>query len=147
MRNGNLTPTASATALTMPYNSYLITNTNYSWSGSTLTIATAGTYLISASINMLASSYADRVTGRLRTLVNNTYVAGADAEAFFYLMSNAYGNFESCIITQFPRVFAAGDTLEIQITVRKAAETPAFTSTFSGLLLAGGNSLTVEKIN
>ena len=54
-------------------------------------------------------------------------------------------HFESMVISQFPRIFAAGDTLQIQCQVGKGNQTPS-QSNFDGLVLAPGMNLTVEKV-
>ena len=144
MRIGVFTP-GSVTDVRIPYNSTKITNSNYSWSGLVLTIATAGTYLISATCGLVSSTYNNRVCGRIRTLTNGTWNGNNDAESFCYLRHDDYGQFESMAFSQFPRIFAAGDTLEIQCQVGKAGAGPG-ASDFSGLVLAPGMNLTVEKI-
>ena len=144
--NSTFTPISTSEDVRVPYNSIIITDSNYAWSTNTLTIYSAGTYLISATVNLYSDTYADRVVGRLRTLVNHTWVNGTDAEAFCYLRFDDYGKFESCTISHYPRVFAANDTLQIQMTVMKGAENPAFESNFGGMDFAQGMSLTVEKV-
>ena len=144
MRIGVLTP-GSVTDVRIPYNSTKITNSNYSWSGTVLTISAAGTYLVSATCGLVSNSYNNRVIGRIRTLTNGTWDGNNDAESFCYLRHDDYGQFESMAFSQFPRIFAAGDTLEIQCQVGKAGAGPG-ASDFSGLVLAPGMNLTVEKI-
>jgi acetylglutamate kinase len=145
MRIGVFSPGA-VTDVRIPYNSTKITNSNYSWSGLVLTIATAGTYLISATCGLISSTYNNRVVGRIRTLTNGTWQGSADAESFCYLRHDDYGEFESMAICQFPRIFAAGDTLQIQCQVGKASAGGPGNSDFSGLVLAPGSNLTVEKV-
>ena len=145
-RVGVFTPATSVTDVRFPYNSTKITNSNYSWSGLVLTIATAGTYLVSATCGLISSTYADRVCGRIRTLTNGTWDGSADAESFCYLRHDDFGEFESMAICQLPRVFAAGDTLEIQIQVGKASQGGPGSSNFDGLVMAPGSNLTVEKV-
>jgi hypothetical protein len=145
-RVGVFTPATSVTDVRFPYNSTKITNSNYSWSGLVLTIATAGTYLISATCGLISSTYADRVCGRIRTLTNGTWDGSADAESFCYLRHDDFGEFESMAICQLPRVFAAGDTLQIQIQVGKASQGGPGSSNFDGLVMSPGSNLTVEKV-
>ena len=144
-RIGVFTP-GSVTDVRVPYNSTKITNSNYSWSGLVLTISAAGTYLISASCGLVSNSYNNRVCGRIRTLVNGTWNGNADAEAFCYLRHDDYGQFESMVISSYPRVLAAGDTLQIQCQVGKASAGGPGSSNFSGLVMAPGMNLTVEKV-
>jgi hypothetical protein len=144
MRVGVLTP-GSTTDLRIPYNSTKITNSNYSWSGTVLTISAAGTYLISASCGLVSQTYNNRVVGRIRTLTNGSWNGSNDAESFCYLRHDDFGQFESMVISQFPRIFAAGDTLQIQCQVGKGNQTPS-QSNFDGLVLAPGMNLTVEKV-
>jgi len=144
-RVGVFTP-GSVTDVRIPYNSTKITNSNYSWSGLVLTIATAGTYLISATCGLVSASYNNRVTGRIRTLTNGTWDGSADAESFCYLRHDDYGEFESMAICNYPRVFAAGDTLQIQCQVGKASAGGPGNSNFAGLVMTPGANLTVEKV-
>ena len=143
--NSTFTPISTSEDVRVPYNSIIITDSNYAWSTNTLTIYSAGTYLISATVNLFSHVYANRVNARLRTLVNNTWVNGTDAEAFCYLRDRYAGKFETCIITQYPRVFAANDTLQIQLRLWKANR-GNFVSDFNGVRLTQGMSLTVEKV-
>ena len=144
-RVGVFTP-GSVTDVRIPYNSTKITNSNYSWSGLVLTISAAGTYLISATCGLVSASYNNRVTGRIRTLTNGTWDGNNDAESFCYLRHDDYGEFESMTISNFPRVFAAGDTLQIQCQVGKASAGGPGNSNFAGLVMTPGANLTVEKV-
>ena len=145
MRIGVFTP-GSVTDVRIPYNSTKITNSNYSWSGLVLTIATAGTYLVSATCGLVSQTYNNRVVGRIRTLTNGTWNGNNDAESFCYLRHDDYGQFESMAICQFPRIFAAGDTLQIQVQVGKSNAGGPGASNFDGLVLTPGMNLTVEKV-
>ena len=145
MRIGVFTP-GNVTDVRVPYNSIKITNSNYSWSGLVLTISQAGTYLVSATCGLVSSTYNNRVVGRIRTLTNGTWNGNADAESFCYLRHDDYGEFESMVISSFPRIFAAGDTLQIQIQVGKASAGGPGASNFSGLVLTPGANLTLEKV-
>ena len=145
----------TTTDVRFPYDSTaIITDSNYSWTVLTpigggpdqgvLTFNTAGTYLVSATVNLFAQFYDNRVVGRLRPLTNNAWSVG-DAQAFCYLRHDDYGDFESCTFSQYPMVFAVNDTLQIQVNLTKSNFTP-WVSNFNGVAFAAGNNLTVEKV-
>jgi len=50
-------------------------------------------------------------------------------------------------LANYPRTFAANDTLKIEVTVIKSSESLNFISNFNGLRFVRGGNLTVEKIN
>ncbi len=152
VRSSTLTPVNNTNVLYMPYDSTKITNSsNFSLSGDTLTILVAGDYLISATVNWENYSFTvpnpPRYVGRMRTITNNTFVGGTDAIALCYGRNKDYGRFESTTFTQYPRTFAANDTLKIEVTVIKSSESLNFISNFNGLRFVRGGNLTVEKIN
>jgi len=152
VRSSTLTPVNNTNVLNMPYDSTKITNSSYfSLSGDTLTILVAGDYLISATVNWENYSFTvpnpPRYVGRMRTLTNNTFVGGTDAIALCYGRNKDYGRFESTTLANYPRTFAANDTLKIEVTVIKSSESLNFISNFNGLRFVRGGNLTVEKIN
>ncbi len=152
VRSSTLTPVNNTNSLNFQYDSTKITNSSYfSLSGDTLTILVAGDYLISATVNWENYNFTvpnpPRYVGRLRTLTNGSFVAGSDAIALCYGRHPDYGRFESTTIANYPRTFAANDTLKIHVSVIKSSESINFISNFNGLRFVRGSNLTVEKIN